>query len=136
MAEWYKWWKDKTFSMTIVTCAVALALGLFFLLSSCTATEYTDIKGEWHSTTEAFSPFADFVVLDITDNEISVTVDNEEVGRGGYRIDRGQAIMGWSVEMHSIPIVLYDATMTADEHLLLRWKPLDYYYNFTGIFER
>ena len=108
---------------------------LLLLLASCTTIEYTDLRGEWHST-DAFLPFAECVTLDITESEVAVIADNEEVGRGGYTIDRGQAVMGWSVEMHSIPIVLYDATMTADDRLLLRWKPIDYYYNFTTQFER
>ena len=113
-----------------------LFISFLFLLASCTSIEYTDIHGEWHSATDAFLPFADSVVLDITGGEVTVFADNEEVGRGSYIIDKGQAIMGWSVELRSTPIVLYDATMTADDRLLLRWKPIDYYYNFTSEFKR
>ena len=63
-------------------------------------------------------------------------MDHECKGTNSYVVSDGQMLMGWSVEMHGANVVFYDATPTIDDQLLVRWKPIDYYYNFTSIFER
>ena len=108
-----------------------------FVVCSCisTTTTYYGFEGSWHSKQDTFKPFAKEVELDIDNTSVSVYVDHEYKGEVGYTTKDGQLIMGWSVDMHGRDIILYDATMTIDDMMLVRWKPIDYYYSFTGIFE-
>ena len=112
-------------------------LAMLLLLSSCvsTATYYDGFKGSWHSSQDTFKPFADEVELEIDNTSVSVCIDHEYKGSKDYTMKEGQLIMGWSVETDGTAIVFYDATRTIDGRMLVRWKPIDYYYSFTGIFE-
>ena len=107
------------------------------LLFSCVSiTHYDDIKGTWHSSQASFGGFAEEIILDIGSESVIVTADGVHKGEGSYRMVRGQAIMGWAVNLRGYDIVFYDATLTTDDKLILRWKPIDFYYNFTSIFDR
>ena len=108
-----------------------------FLAVSCvsTTTTYDDFEGTWHSCQDTFGPFASDVELTIDETSVSIYVDNEHKGVKDYTTKDGQLIMGWAVDMHGSEIIFYDATMSIDEKMLLRWKPIDYYYSFTGIFK-
>lgn len=108
------------------------------LLVSCvsTTTYYDGFEGSWHSCQDTFAPFANEVELDIDNTSVSVYVDSEFQGTKECVLNDGQLLMGWGVMMSGADIVFYDATQTIDDKMLVRWKPIDYYYSFTSVFEK
>ena len=110
---------------------------MLLLLASCvsTTTHYDGFEGSWHSSQDTFGPFADEVELSIDNTSVSVYVDHEYKGTKSYVVSEGQMLMGWSVEMRGTDVIFYDATKTIDSDMLVRWKPIDYYYSFTSLFE-
>lgn len=118
-------------------CNLKSLVSLLLLTSCISTTTYDyDFEGSWHSCQDTFKPFAESVELSIGSESVTLFIDEEYIGAHDYTVKDGQLVMGWSVHMGSADVVFYDATPTIDDHLLVRWKPIDYYYNLTAIFER
>ena len=118
-------------------CNLKSLVSLLLLTSCISTTTYDyDFEGSWHSCQDTFKPFTNEVELSIDNTSVSVYVDHSYKGTKDYTESNGQLLMGWSVDMRGVDIVFYDATITMDDEMLVRWKPIDYYYSFTGRFEK
>lgn len=112
---------------------------LLLAISSCLRIDnhyYSDFRGEWFSTQESFGTYASEVFLRITEDSVDVFIDGEPIGKGTYYKSDGQLVMGWGVETNGMHIVFHDATLTIDNRLLLRWRPIEQFYAYTSVFEK
>lgn len=110
---------------------------LLFLLSSCVSTESLyrdDFQGEWLCDHLPMGDFVDTVVLNIDDNEMMIMID-DDVYMKDYRIIKNTMVLDWTINVRGVEFLFLDATLTSDNELLLRWKPIDFWYPYTTIFK-
>lgn len=110
---------------------------LLFLISSCVATDVSymdDFKGEWICDQLPIGNLVDTMVLYI-DDDMTVVVD-DIVYIEDYRINNYTLVCGWIIEIDGVEFLFLDATVTSNDELLLRWKPIDFYYPYTTTFKR
>lgn len=111
-------------------------LAALLLLTSCVATtEISDYEGRWHSDRLPFGPLADESTLILSEGNADVVVDGQYKGGGEYEAMENVAVFGWGIYIHGVDVLFLDATMMNDK-LMLRWKPSDFYYPYTSVFER
>ena len=110
---------------------------LLLLVSSCVATDisYTDdFKGEWICDQLPIGNFADTIMLYV-DDDMTVVID-DIVYMKNYRINNYTLVCGWTIEINGVEFLFLDATLSSNDELLLRWKPVDFYYPYTTVFKR
>lgn len=107
------------------------------LLTSCisTTTISEDYEDRWHSDRLPFGPLADEATLILSEGNADVVVDGQDMGGGEYEVMENVAVFGWGIDIHGVNVLFLDATMMNDK-LMLRWKPSDFYYPYTSVFER
>lgn len=111
-------------------------LSFLLLLTSCiTSTEISDYEGRWHSDCLPFGPLAIEAVIEMDGHDAIVEVDGQDMGGGEYEVMENVAVFGWGIDIHGVNVLFLDATMMNDK-LMLRWKPSDFYYPYTSVFER
>ena len=110
---------------------------LLSLISSCIVTDISyidDFKGNWECHQLPMGDCIDEMSLYIENDRIEVVID-DTVYIKDYIISNQILICGWTIKTEYVEILFLDMFLH-NGNLILRWKPIDFYYPYTTVFKR